>query len=136
MMFSLSFLCNVLNIQVISVEGDPAIEDKLSGTDIIWTGADMSDLRIHGTCNALVVKDFLARLEKYHLTNSGSAYSLLGYLFLSMHRKSLSSHHAIPTFILAGPMSSGKSSLVNHITSVLPHEFCDNIYRYSILNET
>ena len=122
--------------QIISTEGKTEIEDKLSKLEIIWTGSeDVEDTRIHGFPYPAMLLDFLSRLEKYHGTNSGSLYALLGYLYLSLHKRDLHwSNLNVPTFVLAGAMTTGKSTLVRQMTSILPLEFVDNMLRSALLS--
>ena len=95
------------------------------------SGPNMEDLRIYGEYPYPgMVTSFIKLLENYHASNAGSAFALLGYLNLSMHKKELvHSTLSLPTLIISGDRSTGKSTLVQQISSVLPHEFIDNVYR-------
>ena len=116
--------------QIISIDQNADVEEKLRHTEIIWMGSDGSDYRIHGYPYPGTVKDFLKLLETYHGINTGSAFALIGFIYLSLHRRDFfSSLFNLPTFIIAGNMSTGKSSLVNQISSILPHEVVDNQFR-------
>ena len=92
-------------------------------------------LRIHGFPYPGMFKDYIQKLENFHKNNSGSVYAILGYVYLSMQQRFLRVKDLIlPVFMLAGDSSTGKSSLVKQICSILPHSVVDGFYKRNYEN--
>ena len=100
--------------QIISVSGDTETERKLALKEIFWMGdPNVEDLRIHGHPFTNTVVDFLSQLERYHTVNAGSAFALIGHVYLSLHVKEISPTSLIlPSFILAGKMQTGNYDFI------------------------
>ena len=86
-------------------------------------------LRIHGFPYPEMFRDLINKLEGFHEDNAGSVYSMLSFLYLSMQKRILKTKDLIlPVMLVVGDSSTGKSSLVKQMCSILPHIFDNGVY--------